>query len=107
MYLFAFDVHTHLAQVAYTKLSNGEHEEAIELYEQLFEQKADVPTWAYFDTAQACAAIGDADKALAYLRMAAKQGWSAVEMTEQTAEFKILHKNPEWAAIIANIRKNG
>jgi len=107
MYLFALDVDTHLAQVAYSKLSNGENEEAIELYEQLFEQKVDVPTWAYFDTAQACAAIGEEHKALKYLRMAAKQGWAAVEMTEQTAEFKILHKSPEWPAIIAKIRKNG
>lgn len=106
MYLFAQDVDTHLAQVAYSKLSNGEHQEAIELYEQLFAQKADVPTWAYFDTAQACAAIGETDKALKYLRVAAKQGWSAVEMTEQTAEFKILHTSSEWAAIIAKIKKN-
>lgn len=106
MYLFVLDVDTHLAQVAYSKLSNGEHEEAIELYEQLFAQKADVPTWAYFDTAQACAALGDVAKALKYLQMAANQGWSSVEMTEQTAEFKILHKNPEWAAIIVKIRKN-
>ncbi len=106
MYLFALNVDTHLAQVAYSKLSSGEHREAIELYEQLFAQKANVPTWAYFDTAQACAALGEVDKALKYLRMAAKQGWSAVEMTEQTAEFKILHDSPEWDAIIEQIRQN-
>ncbi len=106
IYLFALDVDTHLAQVAYSKLSSGEHEEAIDLYEQLFAQKTDVPTWAYFDTAQACAALGDADKALKYLRLAAKQGWPDFELTTQTAEFKILHKNPEWAAIIEKIRQN-
>jgi len=105
MYLFAMDVHTHIAQVAYSRLVNGQHREAIELYEQLFAQKADVPTWTYFDTAQACAALGDSEKALRYLKIAVKQGWSAVELTEQTVEFKILHENPEWEALLKRIRK--
>jgi RimJ/RimL family protein N-acetyltransferase len=106
MYVFALDIHTHMAQLAYSKLANGEHRESIKLYEQLFAQKADVPTWAYFDTAQGYAAIGEADNALRYLRMAAKQGWSAVEMTEQAAEFGLLHKSPEWDIIVSKIRKN-
>jgi GNAT superfamily N-acetyltransferase len=105
MYLFALDVHTHMAQVAYSKLAKGEHREAVEIYEQLFAQKADVPTWAYFDTAQACAALGDAEKALKYLQMAVKQGWSAASLTEQTTEFKILHEKPEWEALIKRMRQ--
>jgi GNAT superfamily N-acetyltransferase len=104
MYPFALDVHTHMAQMAYSKLANGQHREAIALYEQLFAQKADVPTWAYFDTAQACAALGEAEKALKYLKIAVKQGWKAVELTEQTTEFKILHEMPEWKALLERMR---
>ncbi len=106
MYLFSLDVHTHLAQVAYSKLSSGEYEEAVELYEELFAQKAEVPAWAYFDTAQACAALGEIEKALKYLRMAVKHGWSEIDMTEQTAEFKVLHHLPEWAAMLEQMRQN-
>jgi RimJ/RimL family protein N-acetyltransferase len=105
MYLFALDVHTHMAQVAYSRLANGQHRKAVELYEQLFSQKADVPTWAYFDTAQGCAALGDTEKALRYLKIAVKQGWSAVELTEQTAEFEILHAMPEWEALLERMRQ--
>jgi RimJ/RimL family protein N-acetyltransferase len=106
MYLFALDVHTHMAQVAYSNLASGQHRKAVDLYEQLFAQKAVVPTWAYFDTAQACAALGEANKALRYLQMAVKQGWSAVELTEQTPEFKILHDMPEWEATLERMKKN-
>jgi GNAT superfamily N-acetyltransferase len=106
MYLFAVDVHTHTAQLAYSKLAAGQYQQAIELYEQLFAQKADVPNWAYFDTAQAYAALGNAEKALQYLRMAAKEGWPAAEITAQTLEFQILHGTPEWDAVIEQIRKN-
>jgi RimJ/RimL family protein N-acetyltransferase len=105
MYLFALDIHTHMAQVAYSRLANGQYQEAVELYERLFAQKADVPTWAYFDTAQACAALGETEKALKYLRMAVKQGWSAVALTEQTTEFKILHDMPEWETLLGRMRQ--
>jgi RimJ/RimL family protein N-acetyltransferase len=105
MYPFVLDVHTHIAQVAYSRLTNGQYREAIELYEQLFSQKADVPTWAYFDTAQAWAALGEAEDALKYLKIAVKQGWKAVELTEQTAEFKLLHERPEWEALLGRMRQ--
>jgi len=105
MYVFSLDPHTHMAQLAYTKLAGGEHQQAIELYEELFAQKADLPSWAYFDTAQACAALGQGDKALQYLRIAVKQGWSAVEMTEGTEEFQILHDRPEWEAVLESMRQ--
>ncbi len=105
MYVFSLDPHTHMAQLAYTKLASGEHQAAIDLYEELFAQKADLPSWAYFDTAQACAALGQADKALKYLRITVKQGWSAVAMTEGTEEFQILHDRPEWGAVLESMRQ--
>jgi RimJ/RimL family protein N-acetyltransferase len=106
MYMFASDEGDHLAQLAYSHLARGEYQSAFERYEQLFARKANVPLWAYFDTAQACAALGRQDDAFNYLRMAAKLGWSAAEMTEQTKEFRILYDTPEWVALMARIRDN-
>jgi RimJ/RimL family protein N-acetyltransferase len=106
MYLFTLDLSDHLAQLAYSFLARDEHRQAIDTYEKLFAQKADVPAWAYFDTAQAWAALENEENALKYLRIAAKNGWSASDATEQTAEFRILHDIPEWKDVIARIRQN-
>jgi tetratricopeptide (TPR) repeat protein len=106
MYLFARDLSENLAQMAYSYLSQGDYDRAIECYEDLFSQKAEVPIWAYFDTAQAWAALGDSDNAIKYLRMAAKEGWSAVEMVEQVPEFHILHGLPGWSEAIKHMRQN-
>jgi GNAT superfamily N-acetyltransferase len=106
MYFFSLDLSDHQAQLAYSFLARGEHRRAIDCYEQLFAQKADVPTWAYYDTVQAWAALGDIENAIKYLRIAAKNGWSAVDATEQTPEFQILHDSPEWTDVIERIRQN-
>ena len=81
-------------------------QQAIDCYEQLFAQKTNVPSWAYFDTAQAWASLGDGEKALKYLRMAAKSGWPAVEETTQVPEFQFLHDRPEWQEVIEHIKQN-
>jgi GNAT superfamily N-acetyltransferase len=106
MYLFMLDLHNHMAQLAYSKLAKGEHRDAIVIYEDLFAQKTDVPTWAYFDTAQAWAALGDGENALKYLRLAAKSGWSAVDLVEKSEEFRILHDTPEWGEVIQRMQQN-
>ena len=106
MYLFALDSLEHLAQLAYSFLSRGEYQHAIDCYERLFAQKADVPSWAYFDTAQAWASLGEGEKALKYLRLASKSGWPAVEETTQAPEFQFLHNLPEWQEIIEHIKQN-
>jgi RimJ/RimL family protein N-acetyltransferase len=104
MHLLMLDLSDNLAQLAYSHLVNGEYPKAIECYEQLFAQKADVPAWAYFDTAQACAALGEAEKALKYLHMAVKKGWTSLETIEQTTEFQIIHKAPEWIALLDQMK---
>ena len=96
----------HLAQLAYAYVSRGEYHLAIEKYEQLFAREANVPLWVYFDAAQAYAALEQQESALKYLRIAAKQGWYAAEMTEQTEEFSILYDTPEWTDLMARIRRN-
>ena len=106
MFIFVSDEEDHLAQLAYSHLARGDYPTAIEHYEQLFALKAEVPVWAYFDTAQAYAALGQGEDALKYLRLAAKSGWSAVETTEQTEEFHFLHATPEWDTLLAQIRRN-
>jgi RimJ/RimL family protein N-acetyltransferase len=106
MYLFAQDMLEHLAQLAYSYLSRGEYHQAIDCYERLFAQKYDAPSWAYFDTAQAWAALGEGEKALKYLRMAAERGWSAVGETEQSPEFQLFHNLPEWQEVVEQIKQN-
>jgi RimJ/RimL family protein N-acetyltransferase len=106
MYLFSLDVSEHMAQLAYSYLARGEHRRAIDYYEQLFAQKTDIPAWAYFDNAQAWAALRERANAIKYLRMAAKEGWSAVDATEKTSEFQILHDLSEWTDVIERIRQN-
>ena len=106
MYLIFRDLTEHLAQLAYSYLASGDYQQAIRSYEDLFRQEAAVPTWAYYDTAQAWAALGEAENAIKYLRMAAKEGWSAVEMTEKVPEFQFLRDQPEWAEVIAKIKQN-
>jgi GNAT superfamily N-acetyltransferase len=103
MCVFALDLHTHMAQLAYSRLVSGEHQEAIDRYEELFAQQANPPVWAYFDTAQACAALGQVDKALKYLHTAVKQGWSDVTSIESTSEFQILHDRPEWEDLLESM----
>jgi GNAT superfamily N-acetyltransferase len=105
IYLFSLDLLTHNAQLAYTKLAAGYYQEAIDLYESLFAQDANLPAWAYFDTAQACAALGQGENALKYLRMAVKQGWTAVDVTEGTEEFEFLSGTPEWETVIESMRQ--
>ncbi len=106
MYLFAQDMLEHLAQLAYSYLSRSEYHQAIDCYERLFAQKYDAPSWAYFDTAQAWAALGEGEKALKYLRMAAERGWSAVGETEQSPEFQLFHNLPEWQEVVEQIKQN-
>lgn len=106
MYFFALDFSEHLSQLAYSHLARGDYQQAIEGYETLFASESNIPIWAYFDTAQAWAGMGEREHALKYLRMAAKNGWSAVEMTEQTPEFQFLKDLPEWIVLIERILKN-
>lgn len=106
MYLFHRDLTEHLAQLAYSYLARGDYRQAILTYEDLFEQDASVPIWAYFDTAQAWAALGEAENALRYLRLAAKEGWSAVEMTKKVPEFQFLRDQQEWVDVIAKMEQN-
>ena len=105
-HLFVLDMSDHLAQLGYSFLTRGEHRQAINCYEQLFDQKADVPIWAYLDTAQAWAALGEGNHALKYLQIAAKQGLSAVETVKQIPEFQFLHDWPAWHELIERIQQN-
>lgn len=106
LYLFARDLTEHRSQLAYSSLAKGDYREAIRVYEEIFSQEGKVPIWAYFDNAQAWAALGDADNALKYLQIAAREGWSAAEWTEQVPEFKFLHGLPEWTKVIEQMQQN-
>lgn len=105
-FLFALDEAEHLAQLAYSHLARGEYQTAVDRYEELFALQTDVPLWAFFDTAQAYAALGQSGNALNYLRILAESGWTAVKMVEETSEFSNLHETVEWADLMTRMRRN-
>lgn len=109
MYLLMLDLTSHLAQLAYSFLAKGEHRKASAVYEQLFARDDNFPAWAYFDAAQAWAALGDSENALKYLSFAVQEGWAEIAATEQTPEFQILNKTHEWVELLEQMkqRENG
>lgn len=100
------DESAHAAQAAYTRLRGGDASGALARFEALFARQADVPVWAYHDAAEAAAATGDASRALTYLRIAAKHGWSSTDTTESTPAFAALRDLPEWASVLDRMRHN-
>jgi RimJ/RimL family protein N-acetyltransferase len=106
MYLFMFDLTTHLTQLAYSYLAKGEHQKAIAVYEQLFAREDSLPAWAYFDAAQAWAAVGDSENALKYLSFAVQKGWAEIAVTEQTPEFQILYNTQEWTELLEQMKQS-
>lgn len=106
MYIFAMDVNDHRAHQAYAHLASGRLEESCLLYEDLFAEGVALPLWAYFDAAQARAALGDADLAMAHLQRAAELGWTSLEWLEQTEEFKDLQGTAAWAELVAKVQAN-
>jgi RimJ/RimL family protein N-acetyltransferase len=104
IYILTLDEAESVAQEAYGHLQAGRYEEAIAAYERLLALVDEPPAWAYFEAAQAWAAVGDREKALAHLNTAVERGWSSAAALEGCPEFQILHDTPQWAALLAHIR---
>jgi hypothetical protein len=68
--------------------------------------RADMPHYTYHMAARAWAAVGNADKALAYLNEAVDHNWPYRAFTEGCAEFELLLGLPQWAAILDRMSAN-
>ena len=104
-YILSLDEAESLVREAYAHLQAGRYEEAIAAYERLFALVDTLPDWAYFEAAQASSALGDREKALAYLSTAVDLGWSSAAALEGCREFESLRGTPEWIALLGRIRQ--
>jgi RimJ/RimL family protein N-acetyltransferase len=105
-YYMFLDEAEHLAETAYIALKAGRFQDCADLCEQVFALRADMPDTIYHMAARAWAAVGNSDKALAYLNEAADRHWPHRAYTESCAEFELLQGLPQWAAILDRMSAN-
>lgn len=80
----------HLGAPLYAKLGQVEHRKVLK-------------NNAYYNAACCYALINDKKKALKYLKIAVKNGWSDIAHTKQDSDLNILHNEKEWAKILASM----
>jgi RimJ/RimL family protein N-acetyltransferase len=107
MYCLCFNEADELVQLAYSSLLAGEYQRTVELYERFFALAGRPPAWAHHDLARAYAALGDTGQALLHLRAAVDDGWAAAEETAKCPEFGALRGLPQWAGLLARMRRAG
>ena len=98
-YMFV-DEAEHLAETAWIAFQAACYAEAVELFRRVFALRDDMPHYCYHTTARAWAALGDTDKALAYLGETVKRDWPYRDFTQSCAEFEALHAHPQWTALL-------
>lgn len=97
------DEASHLAQLAYTCLQNGEYQKTIQVYEEYFNLVKDPPAWAYYDIARAHGGQGEIDGALMTLQTAVEKGWNDLDNLTTCREFLALQQLPEWEKILQQV----
>lgn len=102
-YPYLLDPVDHLADRGWYFYQRGEYAQTAAYYTKVFEQRADHPDYYYHLMAMACAQLGDADQALAYLAQAVDHGWTHKAHTEQNEVFSILHDRAEWHVLLARM----
>jgi RimJ/RimL family protein N-acetyltransferase len=105
-YYFFLDEAEHLSETAYMALKADRFQDCADLCEQVFALRADMPDYLYHMAARAWAAVGNTDKALAYLDEAADRNWPHRDFTESCAEFELLQGLPQWATILDRMSTN-
>ena len=86
-------------QVAYALAVTGEREEAAALLRELLDAPADARPPA-FNIAMACAGLGDADAAFAWLERGYEERGSFMDGVKVTPAFETLHGDPRWDALL-------
>lgn len=107
MYVCGFDEMVHLINMAWFSLDAGNYPKAVATCERMLALQGDPTPDACFTAACAWAGLGDRDKAIEYLNLAADRGWADVRQTESQAELRTLFDMPGWEAVMERIRQNG
>ncbi|RPI98239.1 MAG: GNAT family N-acetyltransferase, partial [Chloroflexi bacterium] len=100
LYYMFVDEAEHLAESAWIAFQSARYAESVDLFGRVFALRDDMPHYCYHTTARAWAALGDTDKALAYLDETVKRDWSYRDFTESCAEFEPLRTLPQWTTIL-------
>jgi tetratricopeptide (TPR) repeat protein len=100
-----YDPIDHLAELGWYYYRRGEYAKTTQYYEQVFALRDENPDYYYHLVASAWALLGNKEKALEYLQLAADQGWTQVDWTKQQEEFDILHNTPEWNTILEQMER--
>jgi RimJ/RimL family protein N-acetyltransferase len=104
-YYYIYDPIDHLAELGWYYYRRGEYARTVDYYLQVFKLREENEDYYYHLTASAWAYLGNEGQALKYLREAVQAGWSHVEWTQAQEEFKILHGNPTWNTVLAQMEQ--
>jgi RimJ/RimL family protein N-acetyltransferase len=102
-YYYMCDPIDHLAELGWYHYRRGDYVKTVGYYERVFALRAENPDYTYHLAASAWALLGDKEKALEHLQLAADHGWAHGEWTINQAEFSILHGSLEWDAVLARM----
>lgn len=102
-YYYMYDPIDHLAELGWYYYRRGEYEKTVRYYEEVFRLRDENADYYYHLASSAWALLGNQEQALKYLRAAVDHGWTNADWTEQQEEFEILHSNPEWSALLAQM----
>ena len=105
-YYYIYELADQLSQLGWSCFKRGEYRETADYYEQVFALREEHPNYYYNCAAEAWGALGNAEMALKYLRLAAEKGWAALEHTRQVERLQLLHGTPEWDLVLAQIARN-
>jgi len=104
-YYYMYDPIDHLAELGWYYYQRQEYAKTIQYYEQVFALRDKNPGGYYYVMASSWARLGNKEKPIKYLQMAADQGWKHFEWTKQQEEFRILHEMSEWDAVLARMER--
>lgn len=104
-YYYMYDPIDHLAELGWYYYQRQEYAKTIQYYEQVFALRDKNPGGNYYVMASSWARLGNKEKPIKYLQMAADQGWKHFEWTKQQEEFRILHEMSEWDAVLARMER--
>ncbi len=99
-YYYMYDPVDHLAELGWHYYQQGEYERTVQYYGKVFDERGENPDYYYHLAASAWAHLGNVQQALKYLEYAANHGWRNAQYTKNSAEFHILHSEPQWQVTI-------
>jgi len=104
-YFYIYDPIDHLAELGWYHYRRGEYDRTVKYYEQVFALREENEDYYYHLAASAWALLGNAKEAIRYLQDAAQAGWSNADWTREQEEFEILHDNPAWDEVLAQMEE--